>query len=269
MKKSVNTISIKRRSILVIILLTALPALFLLAASPVRAEDGVAIVVGVDYPEGCLRIRSGPSSSTPIIGCADRGSRLRLTGRWIGEWAEISRPILGWVYGPQISWDSDSAVSSTVVITPPAVEYVPYPIYSYPYRFYRYWSHSRPYRGFKHRRGVHKYRHYPGKHREYRYRHRRGSSSPRIYSTRSGGRRAFIGRSSRSSVTGFRRGSTFRGGSTFRRGSSLRGGSTFLRGSTGRTGATFRRGMRAQRGATMRRGATMSIGGGRRGRGRR
>jgi len=66
---------------------------------------GSATVVGVDQPEKCLRIRSGPGKSYEIIGCAKEGDKLNITGVWTSNnWAQLSSK--GWVYGPQISTDA-------------------------------------------------------------------------------------------------------------------------------------------------------------------
>jgi len=43
---------------------------------------GVATVVGVDQPDNCLRIRSGPGGSYEVIGCAGMGQQLNITGVW-------------------------------------------------------------------------------------------------------------------------------------------------------------------------------------------
>jgi uncharacterized protein YgiM (DUF1202 family) len=38
-----------------------------------QPQGGVATVVGVDQPDNCLRIRSGPGNSYDVIGCANMG----------------------------------------------------------------------------------------------------------------------------------------------------------------------------------------------------
>lgn len=63
-----------------------------------------AVVTGIDRPEMCLRIRSGPSTNHAIIGCLGKGARVELTGVWSeNNWAELAHSDGGWVYGPQIS----------------------------------------------------------------------------------------------------------------------------------------------------------------------
>jgi len=65
---------------------------------------GTATVVGVDQPENCLRIRSGPGNAYEIIGCANLGDKLNITGVWTSnDWAQLADN--GWVYGPQIETD--------------------------------------------------------------------------------------------------------------------------------------------------------------------
>ncbi len=61
-----------------------------------------ATVTGIDQPEGCLRIRQGPSTSSKIIGCARAGEKLRLRGNYSndGRWAELADN--GWVSASQI-----------------------------------------------------------------------------------------------------------------------------------------------------------------------
>jgi uncharacterized protein YgiM (DUF1202 family) len=126
-------------------------ALVLTYGFSLAANPGEAWVVAVDQPENCLRIRNGPGTNFDMVGCAERGTRLRLTGnRSANNWAEIDRPVRGWVWGPQISGTKVVYRSSGPVVTyvepAPAVStYVydgPY-LGSYPYyRSYRY----RPYR---------------------------------------------------------------------------------------------------------------------------
>ena len=75
----------------------------IMAYLPNTAAAKKAVVVSVDRPEGCLRIRSAPSTSAAVVGCAEKGSTLRLTGTWTrSNWAEVRRPVRGWVWGPQI-----------------------------------------------------------------------------------------------------------------------------------------------------------------------
>jgi hypothetical protein len=71
-----------------------------------RPVLGNAVVISVDRPEMCLRIRSGPGSFYGLVGCAQKGDRLRMTGLGSeNNWAEIDRPVKGWVSLPQISTD--------------------------------------------------------------------------------------------------------------------------------------------------------------------
>ncbi|MEW6352004.1 MAG: SH3 domain-containing protein [Thermodesulfobacteriota bacterium] len=82
--------------------LTLVTMLCVLAA-PGLVLGGQAVVTRVDQPDGCLRIRSGPSSSSAQIGCAEIGTRLRTvsdTAR--NDWIQIDRPVKGWVFGPQV-----------------------------------------------------------------------------------------------------------------------------------------------------------------------
>jgi hypothetical protein len=67
-------------------------------------KGGIATVVGVDQPENCLRIRTGPGSYYDVIGCANMGDQLNITGVWTSnDWAQTADN--GWVYGPQIQTD--------------------------------------------------------------------------------------------------------------------------------------------------------------------
>ncbi len=66
-----------------------------------QPKGGVAAVIGIDQPENCLRIRSGPGNSYDVIGCANMGEQLNITGVWTSDdWAQLAGG--GWVYGPQI-----------------------------------------------------------------------------------------------------------------------------------------------------------------------
>ncbi len=86
----------------------------LLTEGSAEAPEAYAEVIRTDRPEGCLRIRSGPSSSHEKIGCAEQGARLGLTGkRASGNWLEISTPIRGWVYGGQIRTPQPARVAET------------------------------------------------------------------------------------------------------------------------------------------------------------
>ncbi len=69
-----------------------------------QPQGGVATVIGVDQPDNCLRIRSGPGNSYEVIGCAEMGQQLNITGVWTSnDWAQLADN--GWVYGPQIQTD--------------------------------------------------------------------------------------------------------------------------------------------------------------------
>jgi len=73
------------------------------AQAPQPVGD-VATVIGVDQPDNCLRIRSGPGNDYDVIGCANMGDQLKITGVWTSnDWAQLADN--GWVYGPQISTD--------------------------------------------------------------------------------------------------------------------------------------------------------------------
>jgi hypothetical protein len=79
------------------------------AASPRKAgheekELLKGTVTGVDRPEGCLRVRSGPGTDYRKIECLAHGERVDLTGKLSGDkkWAQIEQPVAGWVYAAQI-----------------------------------------------------------------------------------------------------------------------------------------------------------------------
>ncbi len=160
MKGNIVSVGPIGKAISVIILILGLPMISLSATGLVPAPDLTAVVVGVDNPEGCLRIRTGPSTSAPIIGCAELGSRLRLTGVWSDRWAEIARPIRGWVYGPQIQGPAVPAFVANVVVTPPEVEYVPYPVYPDAYPSYGYWHSPRRHGVYRHLRRAYGHKSY-------------------------------------------------------------------------------------------------------------
>lgn len=65
-------------------------------------EGPMALVTGVDQPENCLRVRSGPGVRYEKIGCANRGESLALTGMVENGWAQLREPVQGWVSGSQI-----------------------------------------------------------------------------------------------------------------------------------------------------------------------
>jgi hypothetical protein len=64
-----------------------------------------AIVIGVDQPDSCLRIRRGPSPNYEQIGCARLGDKLNLTGVFSTDnrWAQLDNN--GWVFACQIKTD--------------------------------------------------------------------------------------------------------------------------------------------------------------------
>jgi len=73
---------------------------------PVRtAAIGEGVVISVDRPENCLRIRRGPSVAYEIIGCAGFGEKLRLTGVFSSDnrWAQLDNN--GWVLFSQVRTD--------------------------------------------------------------------------------------------------------------------------------------------------------------------
>ncbi len=83
-----------------------------------QPQGGVATVIGVDQPDNCLRIRSGPGDSYDVIDCANLGQQLNITGVWTSNnWAQLVDN--GWVYGAQIQTD----------LRPPAAAYAPSPNY--------------------------------------------------------------------------------------------------------------------------------------------
>jgi uncharacterized protein YraI len=106
-------------------------------------------VVSVDRPENCLRVRGGPGTSYPIVGCVNWGQKLRLTGLWSGgKWTQIDRPAQGWLTASQIT-TSAVAYEDAPDVPPRAVTYVEQtrvvptyvysdPVYVRPYRYPRY-----------------------------------------------------------------------------------------------------------------------------------
>ena len=61
-----------------------------------------AIVIRVDQPEQCLRIREGPGSNYQKVGCASMREKIKLTGIVSNGWAEVQDPARGWVTVSQI-----------------------------------------------------------------------------------------------------------------------------------------------------------------------
>ncbi len=93
-----------------------------------RSVTENAVVISVDRPEMCLRIRSGPGASYPMVGCAQKGDRLRLTGMGSqNNWAEIDRPVRGWASLPQISTDLGT-YRGLAATPPPPPAYVEEPL---------------------------------------------------------------------------------------------------------------------------------------------
>jgi uncharacterized protein YraI len=87
-----------------------------------RPHGGEGRVKSVDKPEMCLRIRRGPSLYLPVVGCARKGSRLKLTGLWSEDnWAQVEKPVRGWVYARQIT----SALNPVPVPSSALVEKMP------------------------------------------------------------------------------------------------------------------------------------------------
>ncbi|MEW6112180.1 MAG: hypothetical protein AB1664_08630 [Thermodesulfobacteriota bacterium] len=70
-----------------------------------RAQGGTAIVLRVDMPENCLRVRSGPSAASDIITCVPQGQTLNLVGVFSedGRWAQLDNN--GWVFFSQLRTD--------------------------------------------------------------------------------------------------------------------------------------------------------------------
>jgi hypothetical protein len=146
--------------------------------------DGAAAITAVDRPENCLRIRSGPSSSFPVVECARISAKLALSGFWSdNNWALLQGK--GWVYGAQIHAPSKppslaSVVPGMIRSRPSAAgedvyvrEFVPYYRYYAPY--WSYWPGS-----FYWSDGYRRYHHFKG---------HRMSSAYKAYSYRGDGRR--------------------------------------------------------------------------------
>ncbi len=69
-----------------------------------QSTGGVqATVTKIDRPDGCLRIRSGPSTATEKVGCASRGDNLVLSGVVQKGWSQVEYPTKGWVFSSQVS----------------------------------------------------------------------------------------------------------------------------------------------------------------------
>ncbi len=63
------------------------------------------VVIAVDKPDNCLRLRQSPSSQSSLLGCAQMNERLPLTGQWSqdGKWLQTTNN--AWVYAPQVQTD--------------------------------------------------------------------------------------------------------------------------------------------------------------------
>jgi len=72
------------------------------AESYLGSRNPEALVVDVDNPEQCLRVRNGPGTGQEKIGCLPRGARIKLTGTVQNNWAQIFEPMAGWVTVRQI-----------------------------------------------------------------------------------------------------------------------------------------------------------------------
>jgi len=137
-----------------IVVISSLALLMTMASFfPAEAQTyASAVVVSIDRPENCLRVRSGPGTGYEIVGCVRMGERLRLTGVWSqNNWAEVDRPAKGWVTGSQIR-PVVAAYVPGIEALPPAVTYVePAPVVRtyvgrpyYPYRRYGYGVYGGP-----------------------------------------------------------------------------------------------------------------------------
>jgi hypothetical protein len=83
-------------------------------------KGGEGVVVSVDQPQNCLRIRGGPGSNFPMVGCATRGQKLQLTGVFSsdGRWAQLQNK--GWVFLSQIQTDLQPPRSMASSPRPPS-----------------------------------------------------------------------------------------------------------------------------------------------------
>jgi len=72
---------------------------------PAGSKGGEAVVLRVDQPDNCLRVRSEPSTSANQIACIAAGDRVRLTGVFSpdGRWAQLDNN--GWVFFSQLQTD--------------------------------------------------------------------------------------------------------------------------------------------------------------------
>jgi hypothetical protein len=72
-----------------------------------QGQQGTAfgVVIAVDKPDNCLRLRQSPSSQSSLLGCAQMNEKLPLTGQWSqdGKWLQTTKN--AWVYAPQVKTD--------------------------------------------------------------------------------------------------------------------------------------------------------------------
>jgi uncharacterized protein YraI len=143
--------------------ITLLMSLLVLGPTITEAAS-VAYVASVDRPDNCLRVRSGPDSSTPVIGCLERGEKVRLTGATTNTgWPKVSSPVKGWVYRSQLrgpvtarSYRPARTYTEDIVTyeTEPTYVYetVPYDTYSSSGNtYYPWWRHNRFNHGYSYR----------------------------------------------------------------------------------------------------------------------
>jgi len=72
------------------------------SSANLKAVGGLASISSAHRPENCLPIRSGPSTSFPVVKCAHSADKLVATGFWSNSnWALLQDQ--GWVYGPEIN----------------------------------------------------------------------------------------------------------------------------------------------------------------------
>ncbi len=120
-----------------------------------------ALVARVDRPDNCLRLRSAPSRSGNVIGCAKMGDKLFLTGVFSGDgrWAQLNNN--SWVYYDQIKTSLKPKKQMRAASRPRSSEefdtweypagsyYSADPYYDSGYGYYDYWpGYYGGYRGF-------------------------------------------------------------------------------------------------------------------------
>ncbi len=101
------------------------------------AAPGFAWVRSIDFPENQLRVRSGPGMAFPIVGYLQLHETVTTTGAVTPQnWAQITRPVCGWVTANQLSCTTTVCAPSP----PPPVRVVracaPAPIMCPPVRCY-------------------------------------------------------------------------------------------------------------------------------------